>query len=104
MSYVKLHEINNRANPENFCIYKHSILLHSLYNTHKPQSEWLSLIFNQKFNSREKTFKTFNNSKYKIGRNKKLSNRLVNLNNKIELYWLNKEKNAYKLLCKQKLL
>ena len=104
MSYVKLHEINKRATPENFCVYKHSILLHSLYNTRKPQLEWLSLNFNQNFNSRDKMFKTFNNSNYKIGRNNKLSNRVMILNNKIELDWLNKEKNPFKILCKQKFL
>ena len=104
MSYVKLHEINKRATPENFCLYKHSLLLHSLYNTRKPQLEWLALNFNQNFNSRDKMFKTFNNSNYKIGRNNKLSNRVMILNNKIELDWLNREKNPFKILCKQKFL
>ena len=68
MSYVKWHEINKRGTPEIFCLYKHSILLHSLYNTHKPHLEWLALNFNQNFNSREKTLKIFNNSNYKIGK------------------------------------
>jgi hypothetical protein len=104
MSYVKLHEINKRATPENFCLYKHSLLLHSLYNTQKPHLEWLALNFNQNFNSREKTLKIINNSNYKIGKNNKLSNRLVILNNKIELDCLNTDKNTYKLLCKQKFI
>ena len=68
MSFQKLHEENCRANPEQFCLYKHSILLHSLYNTHKPHLEWLALNFNQNFNSREKILKIFNNSNYKIGK------------------------------------
>ena len=55
-----------------------------------------SLNLNQNFNSIEKTFKAYHNSNYKLGRNNKLSNRFVCLSNKIELDWLNQEKNARK--------
>ena len=70
----------------------------------KPQLEWLTLNFNQNFNSREKTFKVCNISNYKIGRNNKILNRLMRSKNKIELDWLNKEINAFKMLSKNKLL
>ena len=111
--HTKLQSINvvrkiawnqQKSYPGNFCLYKHSLLLHSLYNTQKPHLEWLALNFNQNFNSREKTLKIINNSNYKIGKNNKLSNRLVILNNKIELDCLNTDKNTYKLLCKQKFI
>ena len=36
-----------------FMIYKHALLLFTLYNDHKPPLDWLSLNFNQNFNSRE---------------------------------------------------
>ena len=104
MSFLRVHEINKRATPEKFCLYKHSLLLHSIYNTRKPTSEWLSLNFNQNFNERDKMFKVFNNSKFKIGKDNKISNRLTCLNNLIELDWLNQDKNSYKLLCKKRLL
>ena len=54
MSYLKLHELNIRATPEQFCIYKQSLLLHTLYNFETPKNEWLTLNFNQAFNQREK--------------------------------------------------
>ena len=49
---------------------------------------------------REITFKAFNNSNYKIGRDNKISNRITCLNNKIELDWLDREKNSFKVMSK----
>ena len=100
MSHLKLHEINQRATPENYCLYKHAILLHTIYNEKRPNLEWLAINFNQNFNQRKTTFAAFDNSNYKIGKNNKISNRISCLNNKIELGWLNKDVNCYKLLCK----
>ena len=104
MSFVKLHEINNRATPEQFCIYKHSLLLHSIYNLKTPPQEWINLNFNQMFNRRENNFKVYDNSNYKIGKLNILANRLTCLNNVIPLIWLDFDKIKYKLLCKEKLL
>ena len=104
MSYLKLHELNNRATPEQLCIYKQSLLLHTLYNFETPKIEWLSLNFNQTFNQREKNFMCFDTSNYKIGKTNILANRLKCLNKEIPLDWLNYDKMKFKLLCKEKFL
>ena len=104
MSFVKLHEINDRATPEQFCMYKHSLVLHSIYNLKTPPQEWINLNFNQTFNRRENNFKVYDNSNYKIGKLNILANRLICLNNVIPLTWLDYEKIKYKQLCKEKLL
>ena len=83
ISYLKLHEINERANPDQFCQYKHSLLLYELYNNQTPSIEWISLNYNQNFNSRKTDFEAFNISNYKIGRTNKISNRVAILNSKI---------------------
>ena len=99
-SYVNLHEINKRATPEQFCLYKHSLLLHDLFNNQRPQIDWISINFYQNINIRNKFFETYSNSNYKIGKNNKISERLSCLNKKIPLDWLNKEIDCYKVLCK----
>ena len=49
-------EINKSATPNKFMSYKHSLLLHRLYNTQEPKAEWTSLNFNQQFSSRSNLF------------------------------------------------
>ena len=104
MSFTTLHEINKRATPDQFCIYKQSLLLHTVYNFQTPKIEWLTLNFNQAFNQREGTFIAFDISNYKVGKTNSLANRLTCLNRKIPLDWLNHDKIKYKILCKQNLL
>ena len=91
MSFVTLHNINDRATLEQFFKYKHSLLIHTLYNNHAPTIDWILSNFNQNFNSRETTYKSFSNHKYKVRKIKKLSNRLNCLNEEIQLDWLNKK-------------
>ena len=100
MSFLKLHYLNTRATPEQFCVYTLSLLLHILYNNKTPTNEWVSI----NFNLRERNFKAFNILNYKVGKTNKFASRLMNLNNLIPLEWLNKNKIEYKLLCKRKLL
>jgi hypothetical protein len=45
LSFIRLHEINNRATPNRFMIFKHAILLHKLYNQKQPMTEWTHLNF-----------------------------------------------------------
>ena len=104
MSYHTIHAINNRATPDQFCTYKHALLLYNLYNKQLPPLEWIAINFNQNTNSRNKTFQVYNNSNYKIGRDNKISNRLISINSKIPLEWLNNEWNHYKMLCKNQFL
>jgi hypothetical protein len=104
MSYNDLHVINNRATPDNFCLYKHSLLLHSLFNKQQPPIDWIQINFNQNLNNRNLNFEIYSNSNYKVGKNNKVSSRLACINSKIPLDWLNKEINGYKILCKEKFL
>ena len=103
MSYKSLHYLNNRAMPDQIMLYKHSLLLHKVYNDDKPSRDWLSLNFQQNFNARFKKVQLFQNCKFKIGKNL-LINRLSILTNEIELSWLNLSFNSYKIHCKAKFL
>ena len=72
--------------------------MHSLYNDERPSLEWSALNFNQHFNNRKTLLKAFDNSNYEIGNNNKIAKRLTCLNDKIELDWLNKDKDNYKIV------
>ena len=82
-------------------MYKHSLLLHSVYNFERPTLEWVKLNFNQYFKQREKNLKAHNISNYKVGKTNSLANRFICLNTLIPLDWLNLKKNKYKLLGKR---
>ena len=103
MSYVTLHSLNNRATPNQFCTYRHALLLHKVYNNQNPNNDTIDLYFNQQFNSRCRTVKFVDTRSYKIGKNI-LSNRFVILNGKINLDWLNLPFESYKIKCKNPLL
>ena len=92
-SFATIHSLAGRATPQQYCDYKHSILLHTIYNTNSPPLDWITLNFNQKFNSLNPYFQTFYTNNYKIGRNK-VSERLKILNNEIKFDWLNLSKNS----------
>ena len=102
-SYHDLHTQNTWATPNQFMIYKHSLLLYSIYNTQSPTKDWIDLNFNQNFNTREPNFRTLNRNNYRVGKNK-ISERLNILNGKIPWDWLNQDKLSYKLKCKSKFL
>ena len=104
MSFIELHEINKRATPEQYCIYKHSLTLHHIYNNETPTMEWQNLNFNQAFSTRNDKFNSFDNSNYKVGKTNIMANRFTCLNNLIPLDWLNLDKTKFKLNCKAKFL
>ena len=101
---ICLHIINKRATPNQFCRYKHSLLVNNLFNKQQPKLEWIALNVNQNTNSRNKTFKVYNNSNHKVGKDNKISNRLACINFKILLDWLSQDWNHYKLLSKNQFL
>jgi hypothetical protein len=82
-------------------IYKHSLLLHKLYNDRHPLTEWTNLNFQHQFSMRQGQFTVAKTNKYKIGENI-LVNRLSVVNNLIPLDWLNLSYATYKLKCKEK--
>ena len=103
ISYLELHKINNRALPSNFCLYRHSLLLHKLFNNSITTKDWLDLNFQLITTRRQQNFEIQNLSNYKIGNNI-LSNRLSCLNRKITLDMLNLPFESFKLKCKDVLL
>ena len=100
MSFESLHRLNKWATPSKMTEFKHALLLHKTYNDESMSLDWTDLFFNQQFNNRSPQVKFFNNSKFKVGNNV-LSNRLVILNGKIPLEWLNENFESYKIKCKQ---
>ena len=87
ISFKNLHYMNNRATANQITLYKHALLLHKLYNCNTTSYDWLSLFFNQQFNSRQEYAHFVNTSRFKIGNNL-LQNRFNVLNGKINLKWL----------------
>ena len=103
ISYIDLHKLNGRALPNQFCIYRHCLLLHRVFNDSIPKSDWLDLNF-QMINTRRQTyFEIQNHSGYKVGNNI-LPNRFSCLNKKIPLDMLNLSIEAYKVKCKNMFL
>ena len=99
MSYESLHYMNKRATPIQITLYKHSLLLHKIYNDESMGLNWVNLFFNQNFNERDNSVKFFNTSNYKVGNNI-IANRFVILNGKIPNDWLNSTFENYKIKCK----
>ena len=93
----------NRAAPEMFPRYKMSLLLYSTFNNEIPETNWLSLNFDQIIPSRQSVFITSRNNNYNVGINVS-SNKFCVLNRTITLDWLNMPINSFKILCKQKFL
>ena len=102
-SFINVHRACKRATPNQFIIYKHSILLHKLYNLHSPKLDWVDLNFNQTFTSRQTTFNTIKSNNFLIGNNL-LSSRLSILNSKIHLRDLNLSLDAFKIKYKKIML
>ena len=62
-SFVRLHDVYNRATPDKYLIYKHALCLFKLSNDTLPFSrEWVALNFNQILTSRQNTFITNNDN------------------------------------------
>ena len=100
ISFQRIHQMNNRALPEQMMAYKHALLLFKLYNSKIPSLEWMYLNFQQTLTSRQSLFKTMKNNKLRVGNNA-LANRLTLVNNKIPLNWLNLSVNSFKINCKK---
>ena len=102
-SFVNIHTACKRALPNQLIIYKHSILLHKIYNTQIPKMDWIDLNFNQTFNTRQIHFRTTKSNNHIIGNNI-LNTRLTVLNSKIPLIDLNLSLDSFKVKYKTILL
>ena len=99
VSYINLHKLYKRALPNQFCFYRHSLLLHKVFNDSIPQRDWLDLNFQIIKTRRQILFEVHNQSVHKVGNNI-LPNRFSCLNKKIPLEMLNLSVDAYKVKCK----
>jgi hypothetical protein len=103
VSYIDLHKLHKRALPSQFCIYRHCLLLHKVFNDSIPKGDWLDLNFQMVNTSRQTSFEIQNHSVYKVGNNI-LSNRLMCINKKVPLNILNLNIGPFKVICKNMLL
>ena len=103
VSYIDLHKLHKRALPSQFCIYRHCLLLHKVFNDSIPKVDWLDLNFQMVNTSRQTSFEIQNHSFYKVGNNI-LSNRLTCINKKVPLNILNLDIGPFKVVCKNMFL
>ena len=68
-SYINVHNNCKRALPNQMMEYKHSILLHKIFNNQQPVMDWIELTFNQALTTRETFFNSVKSNKTKIGNN-----------------------------------
>ena len=100
ISHVEIHQLTNRALPNKFSLYRHSLLLFKVYNNMQPLKEWTHLNFQIIHTQRQTHFEVHRDNNYKIGNNV-LTNRFACLNKKIPLDWLNKPLSGFKIECKK---
>ena len=79
--------------------YKMAIQLYKIYNAVEMNSDWVDMNHQQNFNARSKMFQINDCSRLKIGKNL-LCNRLNELNNHVDLDWLNLSLISFKLKMK----
>ena len=68
-SFFNIHLECKCVLPEQMIVYKHSILLHKLYNTQLPEVEWTALNFQQLLTPRQANFLIIINNNRKVGNN-----------------------------------
>ena len=95
VSFVDLHKNNNRATPEQYMKYKHSLVLYSLYNGGEQSLDWVSLNLQHQFMNRRNMFSVTQTNNLRVGKNI-VANRLSLINGMIPMSWLNLSKNLYK--------
>ena len=103
ISFICIHEINQRSTPEKYLLYKHALALYKLYWSDEPTNEFCALNYNSILTSRQTNFITTKDNKRRVGLNA-LANRFYPLNNRIPLMKLNKSLNSYKIFCKNEFL
>ena len=69
LSFLKIHEMSDRATPEIFTLYKNVLLLHKLYNNNTVENEWISLNLQHQFSVRGNLFNVTKTNKLKVGNN-----------------------------------
>ena len=80
LSFEKIHEMNMRATPEKFTLYKHALVLFKLYNDNTVEDKRISLNLQHQFSIRGNVFKVTKKNKLRVGNNIMI-NRMSLLNN-----------------------
>ena len=99
-NHTHIHNVSNRALPDQMMQYKHSILMFKLFKTCQPEQEFVNLNFQYNQNERIPSANFFSRSNYEQGKNI-LLNRIAHLNNKINKSWLNLSMDSFKVKCKE---
>ena len=68
-SFESMHCLAKRGTPTQMSNYKHAIQIYKLFNSTNMSEDWISLNFQQNFNTRNTKIQTFNVSNYKVGQN-----------------------------------
>ena len=103
VSFIRIHEMNQRATLEKYLMYKHALSLHKLMNNDNYTTEWVALNFNQTLTSRQTNFFTLKNNRKRVGMNA-FAKRVFILNGKIPLTWFEMSFDTFKVNCKAKFL
>ena len=100
LSLKELHEMAGRAVPAKIRDYKTALQLYKTIDLQIPHTDWINLNLNAVNTSRQTTFITNKENRFKVGMNA-FSNRTWYLNGKIKQDWLNLPFNSYKIKCKR---
>ena len=76
LSFINIHEINNRSTPEILTLYKNLLLLHKLYNKNTVENEWISLNLQHQLSVRGDLLKVTKTNKLMLGNNIRV-NRII---------------------------
>jgi hypothetical protein len=98
-AHTEIHNMAQRSPPQNYCLYKHALILYKLFNDCIPTLEHLHLNFQLADNERSDFLTFIKNDNFKVGANI-LINRLAELNGKINKNWLLLNLDSYKIKCK----
>jgi hypothetical protein len=98
-THTEIHLMAQRSPPENYCLYKHAILMYKLFNDCIPALEHLHLNFQLADNERSEFLNFTRNDNFRVGANI-LINRFTELNGLINKNWLLLSLNSYKIKCK----
>ena len=102
-SFDELHSMFNRATPVQWSFYQHSLQFYKSFNYHIPEQIWLELCDQISLSERTHYFRTFNNSKRRVGLNK-FVNRLNFISQRINVNDLNLSLDTFKVKMKKEFI
>ena len=99
-THTEIHQMTNRALPDQMIQYKHALMMYHLLRKCTPDNEFMFLNFQANLNQRLQYHNFLKIQNYNVGNNI-LLNRLCSLNNKINISLTNGSYLTYKLKCKE---